>query len=400
MPTTRLVGLDVARCLALVGMVAAHVLDERTADGDLTVSTQLVDGRAAALFAVLAGVSLALMTRRTPRRGPRRALAVRALLIAVLGLALGELDTSVAVILTYYGLLFLMGLPFLGLRARPLLVLAGAWVVVGPLASQLVRPHLPVRQFASPAFAQLTDPGQLLSELLFTGYYPAVPWLAYLLLGMGLGRLDLGSRTVAARTAVTGLAVAVLAFVVSRSLTEQPWVLRRLVPDAAGYGDVSTGAALVDAISGGMHGATPTGGSWAWLLVVAPHSGTPFDLLHTGAGAAAVIGVCLVAASLLGRATTRAVAIAFGAGTMTLTLYSLHVVLRTDRLWPPEEPSSFGWHLLVLLSIGAVFVALRRRGPLEAVVGEISAFATRWPGRCPSPSGPPPPPSGRTPRRR
>ena len=222
---------------------------------------------------------------------------------------------------------------------------------------------------------------------------------------MALGRLDLGSRAVAARTAITGLTVAVVAFVVSRSLTEQPWVLRRLVPDAAGYGDVSTGPALVDAISGGMHGTTPSGGSWAWLLVIAPHSGTPFDLLHTGAGAAAVIGACLVVVSLLGRGATRAVAIPFGAGTMTLTLYSLHVVLRTDRFWPPEEPppsmsTVFGWHVLVLLSIGAVFVALRRRGPLEAVVGWVSAFATRWPGRCPSPSAPPPPPSARTPPRR
>jgi hypothetical protein len=395
-PSQRLVGLDVARCLALVGMVAAHLLDNRTADGELTVSAQLVDGRAAALFAVLAGVSLALMSRRTPRR----ALAVRALLVALLGLGLGELDSGLAVILTYYGLLFLMGLPFLGLRARALFALAGAWVVVGPVVSQLVRPHLPARQLASPAFDQLTDPGQLVSELLFTGYYPAVPWLVYLLLGLALGRLDLTDRAVAARTAVTGLAVAVVAFVVSRSLTEQPWVLRRLVPDAAAYGDVSTGDALVDAISGGMHGTTPTGGSWAWLLVVAPHSGTPFDLLHTGAAAAAVIGGCLAVVALLGRGATRAVAIAFGAGTMTLTLYSLHVVLRTDRFWPPDEPSGFGWHVLVLLVIGAVFVALRRRGPLEALVGAISAFATRWPDRCPSPSAPRPPRSGRTPPHR
>ena len=108
------------------------------------------------------------------------------------------------------------------------------------MVSQLVRPHLPARQFASPAFDQLEHPGQLLSELLFTGYYPCVPWLAYLLLGMALGRVDLASRVVAIRLVISGLAVAVVAFVVSRSFTEQPWVLRRLVPEAASYGDVST----------------------------------------------------------------------------------------------------------------------------------------------------------------
>ena len=57
----RLIGLDVARCLALLGMVATHVLDERTPGGDLTTAQWLAGGRASALFAVLAGVSLALM---------------------------------------------------------------------------------------------------------------------------------------------------------------------------------------------------------------------------------------------------------------------------------------------------------------------------------------------------
>jgi uncharacterized membrane protein len=379
----RLVGLDVARCLALLGMVAAHVLDPRDADGDLTLVALLVEGRSSALFAVLAGVSLALMSGgTTPLAGARRhlvtaGLAVRAVLVALLGLALGGLETGLAVILTYYGVLFLLGLPFLGLRARPLLALAAAWVVVGPVVSQLVRPHLPQRGVASPAFDQLDQPGQLLSELLFTGYYPCVPWLAYLLLGMVIGRLDLAQRPVQARLAVAGLGTAVLAFVVSRALTEQPWVLRQLVPDAAAYGDVSTGPRLVDAIAGGMHGTTPADGSWAWQLVVAPHSGTPLDLLQTGGSAACVIGLCLVLVGRLRGASLRAVAIAFGAGTMTLSLYSLHVVMRTERLWPAEEPSSFSWHVLVLVGVGAVFVAARRRGPLEAAVGWVQTRTAR-----------------------
>jgi len=364
-------------------MVAAHVLDERRADGSLTRTSWLVDGRASALFAVLAGVSLVLMSRRTNVVGP----AVRAVLVALLGLALGELDTSLAIILTYYGLLFLLGLPFVRLRARALFTWAAAWVVVAPILSQLVRPHLPVRGAASPAFDQLAEPGHLLSELLLTGYYPCLPWLAYLLLGMAIGRCDLRSRSVHIGLVTGGLALAFLAFAVSRAFTEQLWVLRRLVPDAGRYGDVSTADAFVNAIGGGMHGTTPAGGSWAWLLVVAPHSGTPFDLLETGASAALVIGLCLLLVGALPAVGRRALAILFGAGTMTMSLYSLHVVMRTDRVWPAEEPASFGWHLLVLLVVGAVFVAVRRRGPLEAVVGQISgwvsASATRWPGRCP-----------------
>ena len=40
-------------------------------------------------------------------------IAVRAVVIAAIGLALGELESGVAVILTYYAALFLLGIPFL-----------------------------------------------------------------------------------------------------------------------------------------------------------------------------------------------------------------------------------------------------------------------------------------------
>ncbi len=112
-----------ARCLALLGMVTTHVVSPRDADGTLSFGQALAGGRSAALFAVLAGVSLALMTgRRVPVRGRERAarslgIVVRALLIAGLGLFLGGLGSGLAIILTYYGLLFLLGLPFVGLRA-------------------------------------------------------------------------------------------------------------------------------------------------------------------------------------------------------------------------------------------------------------------------------------------
>jgi Heparan-alpha-glucosaminide N-acetyltransferase, catalytic len=380
----RLVGVDVARCLALLGMVSTHVLASHDPDGSLSGSQWLAGGRASALFAVLAGVSLALMTgRRTPVHGRERgrrslALATRAVLVAAIGLALGGLETGIAVILTYYGVLFLMALPFLGLTTRPLLALAAAWVVAGPVISQVVRPHLPERRYDSPDFAQLADPGPLLSELLFTGYYPCVPWLAYVLLGMALGRADLSSRRLQAWLAGAGLATAVLAVTVSHWLTSLDAVAVRLLE---GSPPGTTIDQLLDDIAGGLFGQTPVDGSWAWLLVVAPHSSTPFDLAHTMGSAAFVLGVCLVLAGLVGDRGRRALAVFFGAGTMTLSLYTLHVLMRTEPFWPAEEPESFRSHVLVLMSIGAVFVSAGWRGPLEWLVARagraVSAAATR-----------------------
>ena len=57
---------------------------------------------------------------------------------------------------------------------------------------------------------------------------------------------------------------------------------------------------------------------------------------------------------------------------MTLTLYSLHVVARSDGLWDAETTSVYVGQLLVAAGIGAVFALLRWRGPLERIVGLVS----------------------------
>jgi hypothetical protein len=68
-------------------------------------------------------------------------------------------------------------------------------------------------------------------------------------------------------------------------------------------------------------------------------------------------------------------AIVFGAGTMTLTLYTLHVIMRTEYVLPEETPSSYPYHLIALLAIGALYVYGGRRGPLEWVVAALSGRA-------------------------
>lgn len=370
----RVVGLDVARALALIGMMATHILPAFE-DGEVTFSQQLAGGRASALFAVLAGTSISLMSGRTsPQHGRERTatsagLAVRALLIAAIGLALAELDSGIAVILTYYGVLFLLAIPFLGLRARSLVALSAVWVVAAPVVSHLVRPHLPSPSYGSPAFDGLVAPWQLLTELTFTGYYPAVPWMAYLFAGMALGRVQLSRSGTTAAVGVVGAALAATSVLVSDKLIARPDVWGTLVETFVGPAAVESLSANLER---GLYGTTPTG-SWWWLAVHAPHSGTPLDLAHTIGTSLLVIALCVAA----GRVAPRLLAVAFGAGAMTLTLYSAHVVLRSPGLWDSDTMSTFLGQVALVLLVGAAFRLARRRGPLEAGVGEVQAAVRR-----------------------
>ena len=97
-PTSRLVGIDAARGLALIGLMAIHLLpawNEET--GEASWSWRLFSGDSAALFALLAGVGLALTSGgRHPHQGrkmtaDRIGLLVRAVLIAAVGLWIGTL---------------------------------------------------------------------------------------------------------------------------------------------------------------------------------------------------------------------------------------------------------------------------------------------------------------------
>jgi hypothetical protein len=365
----RIVGVDVARCLALLGMITAHLVDAGR-DGPPSGWFQLVSGRSSALFAVLAGVSLALVS--DPARGPvryhRRQVAVRALLVALIGLFLGSLPSGLAVILTYYGVLFLLALPVLRWRARSLALLAVAWAVLSPVVSQLLRPHLPPTSHQVPELVSLADPWQLVTELLVTGYYPVLTWGTYLFAGMAAARAGLHRPEVARWLLVFFGWTAVLTLGAARWLTGLPQAREALLASWDRGGPVATWEQLQPLLAEGLYGTAPTG-SWWWLAVWAPHSGSVVDLVHTTSFALAVLGLALVLVRMVGR--ERFWRVAFGAGTLTLTLYSVHVAVRSLG---PDVPLAWSLpaHLVGVLAIGAGFVLAGRRGPLESLVGSLA----------------------------
>lgn len=381
-PTTtgqkRLVGVDAARGLALIGMMSVHIVEAvDPATGELTPAFLIASGRSSALFAVLAGVGLALAYsgQGDPRRPPRgrdharaaASITARAIALILVGLILGALNSGVAVILVYYGVLFVVAIPFLRFGPRVLLPLAAAWAIVVPVISYAWRTELPPPSLASMSADSLADLPTMGRELLLTGYYPVLPWTAYILAGLGIGRLALGSARVAAGLLAGGALLAGTTWLVSWLLL-QSGGFDRLVD--AGLGGHLVNRDFTDGVlTSSFYGTSPTT-TWWWLTIASPHTATPFDLLHTIGTSAAVIGLMLLLARVISAALWPLAAI----GSMTFTLYTLHVILLATVL-PDTTDNALLIHVVIAFAVAMPWRAVFRRGPLEAMTAVWSRAA-------------------------
>ncbi|MEP6762002.1 MAG: heparan-alpha-glucosaminide N-acetyltransferase domain-containing protein [Sporichthyaceae bacterium] len=368
----RLVGVDAARGLALLGMMAVHVLPAVGKDGGVTVAHAIAGGRSAATFAVMAGVGLALLTGGTnPYRDRRWAaaaagLVVRAAAIGAVGLLLGLVDSRVAVILAYYALLFVVAIPLLPLRARPLFALALTVACLAPVLSHLLRDdNLVAFTGRNPTFATLLDtPGELIRALFLTGYYPVLAWTAYLCAGLAAGRLPLRERRTAAWLFGGGVALAVAAATTS-------WLL---LGPLGGHDQIaatlSDPAKLDTSLELGLYGNTPPT-TWWWLAVVAAHSSTPLDLLHTIGVALGLLGAMLLIASTARSARALLSPLA-AAGSMTLSLYTAHVLLLTSGVLPRDRDTSYAVQVVAAVALAWLWRRFLGRGPLERAVAVLA----------------------------
>ncbi|WP_330456091.1 DUF418 domain-containing protein [Streptomyces sp. NBC_00820] len=374
----RLVGIDLARGLAVFGMYAAHVGPDVSVGGTVGFLMEATRGRSSALFAVLAGFSLVIITGRPrPRvgRAGRQAVArvvIRALLLMVLGYVLTALGTDIDVILSFYGLLFLAVVPLYRLRAAALAAVAAAGALILPQVLFAIRRSIEAGNWADVVVAH--DPLARVSgtdgcvELLFTGEYPVLTWIPFLVAGMAVARLDLGRPGIRCRLALTGASLAVVGYGGS-------WLALRLVPHA------------LSAVSAATDGGSASSAWWSdtvgdptrrtpavWLLVAAPHSQTTFSVLGNTGVAVLVVAACLTVAERLPRLTRTATPVA-AVGTMALTVYVLHIVALwcfTEVWHVPAVESDTMSELPVLLGfiaaavlVAVVWTRFFRRGPFE-----------------------------------
>ncbi|GAB3008266.1 heparan-alpha-glucosaminide N-acetyltransferase domain-containing protein [Streptomyces pseudoechinosporeus] len=368
--TARLIGLDLARGLAVFGMYAVHVGPAPSQGGAIGFLMELAQGRSSALFAVLAGFAVALITgRRTPKTGPagRQAVAkvvIRAVILLALGTALTMTGTPVVPILAFYGLFFLLVLPLYRLGAKPLAMIAAGWALVGPQLLYVLRPVVGDRAF--PTVGQADG----IVSLFFTGGYPALTWVPFVIAGMAVARLDLAATAVRTRLALTGVALAIIGYGGS-------WLALRLLPGAAeAVREAEGGSGMSSSSPGsvGLFGDTPAG-----LLVASPHSEATLSIVGNTGVAILVITVCLAAMDAFPR-LRRLAGPVIAVGSMSLTAYVYHIVaiwlLDTEELTVQPLYILLGFIMSVTV-LATIWFRFFQRGPLEWLMGRATQVARR-----------------------
>lgn len=361
--SARMPGLDVARALAVLGMVIVNYrgmmdVGESGSAALLWVGERL-EGRAAALFVLLAGVGIALRSRRA-REHPaehlafeRAALLKRAAFLFVAGLL--NLHLWFWDILHCYGVFLALAAFLLTAPGWLLWLLAG--VCVG---GQVVL----FGTFDYDAAESLWTPTGAVQDLFFNGLHPVFPWMAFLLVGMWLGRLDL--RDAALRRRV--LVVAVVAVVV----VELPDSLATRAPDLLGL-DEETAA----------------------LLTTWPRPPLPTYVVAATGTAVAVL--CAVIGVTQERADARWVVALTATGQLAFTLYIAHAIA---ILVPQQHGLLVSGSIELCFAYSFAFYAVaiaaslwwRRRypqGPLETLIRQITGRTTPapWGGQLARSSG-------------
>lgn len=199
----RLVGLDVARAIAILGMIIVNFRGKVKPDVEsFTHAAWMLDrmeGKWAAVFVVLAGVGIGLQAAKAStalaRATLRRSLLTRAVILLAIGIVHQHWWTWD--ILAFYGVYIAASVVFLR---------APSSVLWGAIAAMSVASGWQWMHFERPDLNFWTLEGAL-GKLFFWGNHPAVPWFSLLLFGLLLARLDLRSTVVRHRLFVAAFVV-------------------------------------------------------------------------------------------------------------------------------------------------------------------------------------------------
>jgi uncharacterized membrane protein YeiB len=211
--TQRVGGLDLARSLAMAGMLLVNykstMLFDAAEPSWLAEWIAFIEGRAAATFVFLAGIGISLKLRKGAATGRgesigrvRKLLLKRAVVLFVLGL--GFMTLWSADILHHYALFICIGVLLAGKSDRTLLWTAGLCLLLTPVVDFFCH-DAPGWEIAAIVRVNAENIIGFVCHLLISGYYPLFPWASFFIAGLWVGRRNIHTQAARYKIFITGV---------------------------------------------------------------------------------------------------------------------------------------------------------------------------------------------------
>ncbi|PIE51000.1 MAG: hypothetical protein CSA38_00585 [Flavobacteriales bacterium] len=193
----RITGIDVARALAVFGMIVVNfkvVLGENGLSWVKSFAS-IFEGKAAATFVVLAGIGLALMTNSAIKNNDkiklkriRRKILKRALFLFIIGLS--YIAIWPADILHFYGVYMAVVVLLLTHNEKTIIISAISLIVVYPILMTFWD-YETGWNFVTLDYQDFWTIRGFIRNLFYNGFHPVIPWTAFMLVGYWFGKQDL-----------------------------------------------------------------------------------------------------------------------------------------------------------------------------------------------------------------
>ena len=197
----RIEGIDLARSVAMIGMIAVNFKIVLGAKGNKYLEAVLdsLEGQAAATFVVLAGIGIALMTKKAhpDMIKVRKKLLSKALFLFILGTIF--LIIWPADILHFYGIYIAITALSLKLKDKQILMFC-AFIILFFLILVLFCNYQAEWNFKTLEYHGLWTVKGFLKNLFFNGFHPVIPWLVFMLFGFWFGKKNLKNRLILQKT--------------------------------------------------------------------------------------------------------------------------------------------------------------------------------------------------------
>ncbi len=226
----RIIGIDVARAIAIIGMIIVNfkVVFGNTGSNWVKSVASVFDGKAAATFVVIAGIGLALITNsaidqkdKLKLKIARNRIIKRAIFLFIIGIS--YIAIWPADILHFYGIYMAITILLLSSKEKTILISAISFIIAFPILMAFWG-YETGWDFDTLSYQEFWSIKGFIRNLFYNGFHPVIPWTAFMLFGYWFGKQDLHNEKFIKKTfwvsTIIFIAIQVLSYLSISFLSE------------------------------------------------------------------------------------------------------------------------------------------------------------------------------------